>query len=203
LGEEVTERPRFSIIAVDYEHHVPRQGMARGIESLAKQTFKDFELIICHDGPKKTPYEEEVDFNALGLDPIIISTDTWKNNWGHSSRDLAMRQATGEYFIQFNIDNFFYEDAFEKLDARLKEIEAKVLVFQILHFKVNGGSQPFPGVPPILCNIDAMQLVAHRDIWEEVGYWYRDDFCSDGYIYQDICARFPWAELPEVIGENY
>jgi glycosyltransferase involved in cell wall biosynthesis len=59
------QRPKFSIIAVDYEKHVPRDGFRKGIESLANQTFKDFELIICHDGPKEVPYSDEIDFAAL------------------------------------------------------------------------------------------------------------------------------------------
>jgi hypothetical protein len=71
LGEKVNERPRFSIIAVDYEKHVPRAGMVRGLESLAKQTFKDFELVICHDGPKETPYEDEIDFKDAFLSATL------------------------------------------------------------------------------------------------------------------------------------
>lgn len=199
----MTDRPRFSIIAVDYENHVPRDGFRSGIESLANQTFKDFELIICHDGPKETPYEDEIDFEALGLKPIIINTPEHMADWGHPSRDMAMRQATGEFFIQFNIDNIFYPEAFEKIDQKLTDAETQILIFHILHFKVNNGSVPFSGIPPVVASIDAMQLVAHRDIWKEVGYWYRNDFCADGYIYQDMCMRHPWAELPEVLGNNY
>lgn len=199
----MTVRPRFSVIAVDYEHHVPRDGFREGIKSLANQTFKDFELIICHDGPKEVPYSEEIDFEALGLDPIIINTPQHLGEWGHPSRDMAMRQANGEFFIQFNIDNIFYPEAFEKIDKRLTEAQTKIAIFQILHFKINNGAVPFTGLPPTVTHIDAMQLVAHRDIWEEAGYWHRTDFCADGYIYQDMCMKHAWAEIPEVLGNNY
>lgn len=194
--------PKFSVIAVDYEHHVARNNMLHGIESLANQTFKDFELIICHDGPRQGSYDVEVDFKALGLDPVIINTPVRMGDWGHSSRDLAMRQATGDYFIQFNIDNIFYDYAFGILSNFLDEIEEDIVIFQVRHWKAAGG-EVFRGIPPVHCGIDCMQLVASADIWKEVGYWYRKEATSDGLIYQAMCDRFPWVELPALLGENF
>lgn len=194
--------PRFSVIAVDYENHVPRSGMVEGLKSLARQSFKDFELIICHDGPKENPYEYDPLLADFGLKATIMNTPERMNDWGHSSRDYAMKRATGEYFIQFNIDNIFYDNAFERIDARLKEVKEQIVIFQVIHHKAAGGAV-FTGVPPRHCFIDAMQLVAHRDIWREVGYWHRKEGTSDGLIYEDMCNRYPWAVLPECLGINY
>ena len=194
--------PRFSIIAVDYDKHVPRDGMRNGLASLARQTFKDFELIICHDGPKENPDEYAPILEELGLTAKIMNTPGYMNNWGHSSRDYAMRRADGEYFIQFNIDNIFYDNAFERINAKLEEVKEQIVIFQVRHFKAAGGAV-FRGVPPRHCFIDAMQLVAHRRIWQEVGYWYRTEGTSDGLIYEDMCNKYPWAELPECLGDNF
>ena len=195
------KRPKFSIIAVDYEYHVPREGMVKGLQSVANQTFKDFELIICHDGPKDKPYEEEINFKELGLNPIIINTEIRHAMWGHPSRDKAMRIANGEYFLQFNIDNLLYPDCLEKISKHIDETQKKVVVFQIKHWKQGGIL--FSGVPPVHYGIDAMQLVAHRDIWEKTCYWYDFQETSDGMIYQNICSQNEWSELPELLGENF
>ena len=194
--------PRFSIIAVDYEGHVPRYGMYQGLKSLAEQTFKDFELIICHDGPRENQEEYGRVLQELGLSAKIINTPKRMNDWGHSSRDYAMRRADGEYFIQFNIDNLFYPDALEKINKKLDEVNEQIVIFQVRHHKAAGGAV-FTGIPPKHCFIDAMQLVAHRKIWENIGYWYNKEGTSDGLIYEDMCNRYPWAELPECLGDNF
>jgi Glycosyl transferase family 2 len=194
--------PKFSVIAVDYDQHVPREGMKNGLKSLSIQSFKDFELIICHDGPKSVPYEEEVDFAALGLDPIIMNTPERMNNWGHSSRDLAMRQATGEYFIHFNIDNIFFPNAFKKIADKLDSVDEEIVIFGIRHWKAAGGAI-FTGVPPRHCFIDVMQLVASARIWKEIGYWYNLEATSDGMIYEDMCNKYPWVTIPNMLGDNF
>ena len=51
---------KFGIIAVDYEGHVPRDGMVNGLKSLSAQTYRCFDVFICHDGEKSTPYSDEL-----------------------------------------------------------------------------------------------------------------------------------------------
>lgn len=195
--------PRFSIIAVDYELHVPRPGMKQGLHSLANQTFDDFELIIIHDGPKNIPYHEEFDLSVFKNEPIILNTPERMNDWGHSGRDMGMRLASGEYFFHFNIDNLLYKNCLETISNKIDETGTLVTIFSILHYKINGGTVPFHGLPPKHCCIDAIQLVAHRSIWENIGYWYNKESTSDGIIYEKICNEYPWVHIDEVLAENY
>jgi glycosyltransferase involved in cell wall biosynthesis len=194
---------KFSIIAVDYENHVPRQGMMKGLNSLANQTFKDFELIVVHDGPKEIAYEEEFDFSVFKNKPIFLNTPERMNNWGHSGRDLGMRNASGDFFFHFNIDNLLYPDCLEKINNKLETTNALVVLFAILHYKINNGTIPFYGLPPVYHNIDALQLVAHREIWKGLDYWYDLHEQGDSAIYQRICENYGWAYIDEVLAENY
>jgi len=192
--------PRFSIIGVDYEKSINRDRFRESLESLSNQTFKDFELIICHDGPKETPYNEEVNFEELELNPVILNTPERMDLWGHPSRKLGMENATGEFFLVFNLDNLLYPNCLEILDNAFNFVEERILIFNITTHHRN--NTVLRGIPPVWCNIDAMQLVAHRDIWESVGWWYRNEFTSDGLIYEDMCQKFPWLEVPQVLGEH-
>ena len=222
---------RLCVISRDYEHHVPREhnpddisssSIHRGLASLGNQTFKDFNVVICHDGPKEKTYEEEegIDFKELGLEPHLINTPKHYGLFGHPSADLAMRYAyennLGDYFIQHNIDNEFFPEAFQTISDFLDNSQEDIVIFQIYHWKIYPLTQnikamenPWTGIPPIRGGtaagggIDAMQLVAHKDIWKEVGFWYSNEEESDGIIYEDMCKRFSYSHIPIVLGHNF
>ena len=201
------KNPKFGIIAVDYENHVPRQGMIDGLQSIANQTYKNFDIVICHDGPKNKSYSDEIDFDGMGLKPHIINTPRWMGEWGHYSRDHAMRYAYEnmpdcDYYIQFNIDNKFEPNAFEVIKNKIKSTKSDIIIFTVRHYKAAGG-QPFRGIPPVNCNIDVMQLVAHKEIWAKTGFWYRYEGTSDGFIYEKMCNENSWVNIEECLGDNY
>jgi len=202
---------KFCIIAVDYEHHVPRgeqkPSIQHGLKSLALQTFQDFNLIICHDGPKEKTYEEEgIVFNEIGVNPIILNTPEKMADWGHSSRDMAMRYAyennLGEYYIQFNIDNLLNKDALKEINNALVESTNPIVIFSIYHHKHNGGMF-MSGVPPVRFKIDALQMVAHKEVWKKNNFWYDKRNQSDGFMYEWICKQYRYAHIPKILGENF
>jgi hypothetical protein len=211
---------RLCVISRDYEHHVPRDhnpndisstSIHRGLASLSNQTFKDFNVVICHDGPKEKTYEEEgIDFKKLGLEPHIINTPEHNGLYGHVSADYAMRYAykknLGDYYIQFNIDNEFFPEAFQIISDSLNDCKEDILIFPIHHWKLFGNKAPrthLIGVPPVVNNIDCMQLVAHKDIWKEVGFWHSRKYEADGIIYSDMCKKFPYYSIQKPLGHNF
>ena len=211
---------RFCVISRDYEYHVPREhnpnevsstSIRRGLASLGNQTFQDFNVVICHDGPKEKTYEQEgIDFKELGIEPHIINTPTHYANYGHESADFAMRYAyennLGDYYIQHNIDNEFFPEAFELISNAIDTYNRDVIIFEIYHWKIHhedAMSIPFTGLPPILHSIDSMQLVAHRSIWKDLGFWNSKAFDSDGIHYEDICKKHSYHHIPIVLGHNF
>lgn len=201
---------KFCVIAVDREGYVPRDGsinIQNGLMSLENQTFKDFNVVICHDGPKTISYEEEgVLPPDTKIDFTFLNTPEPMSSFGNYSRDLALRYAydnnLGEYYIHHNIDNEFFPDAFQNISDAIDNNEEDIFIFPIHHWKMLGGGI-LTGVPPVVFSIDNMQLVAHRDIWKEVGFWYNKHRHSDGYIFEDMCRRYPWKHIPKCIGHNY
>ena len=211
---------RFCVISRDYEHHVPREhnpdkvsstSIHRGLDSLSNQTFKDFNVVICHDGPKKKTYKQDkVDFNKLGLEPHLINTTERFGVWGHHSADLAMRYAydndLGDYYIHHNIDNEFFPEAFQLINNAIETYNRDVIIFEIYHWKIYGKEAmdtPWTGLPPVRQSIDSMQLVAHKDIWKEIGFWNSKEKESDGILYEEICKRFSYHHIPIVLGHNF
>ena len=170
--------PKFSIISTDYEPHVPRDRMLEGLKSLGAQTFKDFELIIVHDGPKPTSQEE---YDDAGIDFKYLETDKHYGiygtnetlggyGWGHHSRSLGLRNATGDYIIHFNIDNILYPDALEKIAKKIDQTKSEIVIFVCKHEKFN--VEYFSGLPPVMGKIDLLQCVASKKAWDSIGGWY-------------------------------
>ncbi len=95
------------------------------MESVRKQTFKDYELLCYHDGPLTDPTVE--------LPVPVRCTPARHNDWGHSLRDLGIHEATGDYIVHFNADNVLYPDALATIAAeiarppRLKDQNGRIL----------------------------------------------------------------------------
>jgi GT2 family glycosyltransferase len=201
--------PKFTIIATDAENHVPRDRMKEGINSIKNQTFKDFELLIIHDGPREGSYFEEV--SGFPHETKFLKTDKhygiygfeefWAGyGWGHHSRDLGIKRASGDYIIHFNIDNILYPNALQTISDKIDKTGAEVVVFACKHEKFN--VDYFSGIPPVMGKIDLLQCVASKKAWDSIGGWHRYDHSADGYLFEEIIQRYGYVHIPEVLGEN-
>lgn len=198
--------PKFTIIATDAENHVPRDRMKQGIESILKQTFQDYELLIIHDGERSREFELDLPDNARLLETEkfygIYGLDQFYAGygWGHHSRDLGIKEATGEYLLHFNIDNILFPDALQKISDKIDETRSDVVIFACKHEKF--GVNYFSGIPPVMGKIDLLQCVVSKRAWESIGGWHRYDHSADGFLFEEIIAKYGYVHIPEVLGEN-
>ena len=84
----MTTLPMFSVIVTDCEPSIDRGLFRRKMTCLAEQTWRDFEVLVYHDGPKQTPYAKETLGIALHASSRFIITDRRAN-------DRVMRLVTG------------------------------------------------------------------------------------------------------------
>ena len=90
------------------------------LESLSRQTDKDFELVLTEDG-STVPCREEVERYADRLDIQYFS----KSNEGRSiARNHGMQHARGEYFVFVASDCILPPDYFESLRRQLSQTGA-------------------------------------------------------------------------------
>ena len=212
--------PLFSIIVIHYQPTIPHAIFMRGIQSLQAQTFKDFEILVYHDGPLTD--------TAAELPVPVRCMEKRHNDWGHSLRDRGIREAAGDYILHFNADNILYPHGLAEMakeihrQPRLKDQTGRILdpndiiIFPIAMVglqRVNGavmqfkGSPPFfsilTGNPPVVQNIDCMQLVMKRTLWLAEGGWADKRELSDGFQYQRFAAKYGYREVGPVCGEHH
>ena len=189
---------KFSIIVPHYDGSISDERFLEGMESLSKSTFKDFEVLIYHDGPVSRPLPN---IDHLGLNYKFKETRKRYNNWGHSQRDLGIKDASGDFIVHFNPDNILYENALqaiyenETLSVRGATVPFDILICPIhMEGMVRTGEHvmrtydpkhlaTLTGAPTMLYNIDCMQLVMKRSLWLKYGGWYDKSETSDGVMY--------------------
>ena len=212
--------PLFSVIIVHYQGVISRETFARGIESLRKQTFGDFEILCYHDGPLLDPQAPQ---------PVPIRcTERRFNDSGHTLRDIGIREARGEYIVHFNADNILYQHALQTIAAEIRRPARifdrhgnvgdtdNIVIFPIIMHDYqrllthqvrlpagSGAGMIFTGNPPTLGLIDCMQLVMKRELWLAVGGWYDKRPASDGIVYPELCKRFGYRAVCPVLGEHF
>ncbi|MDE6498072.1 MAG: glycosyltransferase [Muribaculaceae bacterium] len=108
--------PRFSIIIPVYNR--PDE-VADLLESLEKQTVRNFEVVLVEDGSTVPCREQAERAAAAGLDVKYFA----KDNEGRSiARNHGMERAAGDYFVFFDSDCVippsYFETLARELDAR-------------------------------------------------------------------------------------
>lgn len=209
--------PKFSIIVPHYDGVISDDRIKEGMQSISELTYKNFEVLIYHDGPSSRP---PIDFTEYGFKGQYKETKKRYNDWGHSLRDLGIKEATGDYIVHFNPDNLFLPNALDGIVEALFINKAYELTEQCIERKSwNRGNFPrldeiivcpiymqgmlrlpdgslgraknnntlnciLVGYPVMRYNIDCMQLVASKKMWESYGGWYDKSEESDGKMYE-------------------
>lgn len=225
------QAPRFSIIVPDYEDWVPRERFQRGMACLAAQSFRNFEVILLHDGPKRQPFTEDANLSGVPVTKTII-TDRRYNDWGHSLRDIGIHEASGDYIIHFNPDNVLYPHALSCLDKSLRApyplvhftntervhpMGDAIIIFPIIMrgtagcgtaiTRVQGQEDSYSmilsGYPVSFSTIDCMQLVMRRALWLEHGGWSDRRSFSDGILYERFVNLYGARYVADILGEHW
>lgn len=204
---------RFSICATYYQGCDSDAVLQSFLDSLKNQYFKDFEVIIYHDG--KLDHKPMVDNGELNI--RYYNTPTRGNKFGHDMRTELINLAEGEYILHTNVDNYYYDSALESIDGAIKlNNEIDIAIFQVKMMGMNSDehlnvwydkprdytkSLILKGTPRLNL-IDMMQLVCKSSIWKKHG-WFVLHEQSDGVIYEFLCNKYDYKIVPILIGEHY
>lgn len=218
----------FSIIASDYEGTVQPQILQRFLDSLKAQTYKNFEVIIIHDGPRSGDLSQ---IDCTGLKITFLESIFRGNSWGHTLRSYGMTKASGLFLLNSNTDNIYYPDALQKLvDSIMDHPSMSVFISNVKMMGMGCKEEKIPlnnnkffirktvyydkprdyskshiltGNPPVFGNIDMMSLVASKDIWESINYWFDISESSDATVYTRICSTNSYHFTDILLGEHY
>lgn len=106
--------------------------LSPALDSVLKQSFQNFEIIIVNDG--STDGTQDVIDRYIQNYPGIISSFSEENSGQSAARNLAMRYAKGEYIAFVDSDDLLEEKYLEKLYCSARENGADMVKCSIADF---------------------------------------------------------------------
>ena len=120
-----TEPQSQSLVSIIVPVYNAADHIARCIESIRRQTYRNLEIILLNDGSKDVSYA--VCQSYAGIDRRIVVID--KNNSGVSAtRNLGMQEAHGKYFQFVDADDFIQPYATELLVQKAEASHADMVI---------------------------------------------------------------------------
>jgi glycosyltransferase involved in cell wall biosynthesis len=118
------ENPRFSILIPAYNRAA---FLNECIDSVFSQTFSSYEIIVIDDGSTdRTP-------EVLKSYGTRIKTFQQENQGPDVARNLGAAQATGEYLVFLDSDDFFLPWALATYNRIVYELASPALIIGVLH----------------------------------------------------------------------
>lgn len=164
----------------------------RCIESILKQTYTDFELILVNDGSTDRSYDICCEYKKKDSRIRLIN----KNNGGLSdARNVGIDESLGEYITFIDSDDFISQYMFEFLYNTLIKNNADIAICSFL--RVCANENPIDKIPSGI-NI---QLLNSEECYEAIYSSKCDEFTvAWGKLYRrklfDV-IRYPYGKLHE------
>ncbi|MBV9123874.1 MAG: glycosyltransferase family 2 protein [Planctomycetes bacterium] len=177
--------------------------LERCFRSVAGQTLKDWEHLVCSDGQRELVVEQLV---QRLYDPRrkYSYLSQLAGHYGAGVRAVLTDRAAGEYLAFLDDDNILFPRFAERMTEALdRHPEAGFAICQVVHcgpLPLETGLPPMiiTGIPPVLYNIDTLQVVVRKQAIQQTR-WQLRGYQSDGHTYEKLAREHRWIAVEEVL----
>ena len=157
------------------------------ISSLIMQTYKNWRLILIHDGPETDGIDSFI--RAVNDDRIeFTNTPEHRGAWGHSIRAEWLQKVKSEYVVITNPDNYYMPVFFERLLAPFTAGRDIVATYcsAMVHSYLRWETQP---TRLARGHLDCGGVVLKTAPAQLVG-WHSMEHSADWFFFEDIIKRY-------------
>ncbi|MBD2109852.1 glycosyltransferase family A protein [Nodosilinea sp. FACHB-13] len=209
---ELAETPLISVIIPAYN---AEQFIARTLESVLAQTYRNIEVLVVDDGSQDDTaaivhrYKQQDDRVKL----------LHQSNAGvAAARNLAIQSARGEFIAPIDADDIWNSEAIAKLVVRFQQSRSDVGVVYTWSLDIDGQERPTGGFhaaaiagnvyKTMICHNflgNASSTLIRKSCLDQVGGYdsqlraQQAQGCEDWDLYLRLAARYPFAVVPEFL----
>ncbi|MFJ9566080.1 glycosyltransferase family 2 protein [Streptomyces fuscichromogenes] len=179
--------------------------LAACLDSIIKQTFVDFEVIMIDDGSTDT--SREIADSYTRKDPRF-RLFRQPNRGPGPARNAGLRHASGRYIGFVDSDDIVAEDAYEQLIDSLQHTGSDVACGGVRRFN-RERSWPSPlhegifDIPEKRTHItQRIELLGDRTVWNKIyrrSFWDRNNLRFPDHIFEDAFVTVPAHVLAESV----
>lgn len=132
--------PKVSVIMPVYN---AEKYLSEAIESVLKQTYLDFELILIND--RSTDHSKEICMDYSKMDNRIVLLENKSEIHGPGpTRNIGLDYATGEYLYFMDADDWTENRLLQCAVERMQKTDADIVQFGVIYERNDGShSEPF------------------------------------------------------------
>ena len=178
--------PKVSIIVPVYN---VEKYLKKCLDSLAKQTLKDIEIIIVNDGSPDNSQRIIDEYTAKYSNFYSYNK---KNGGQASARNLGIKKATGEYIGFVDSDDYVNIDMFEKLYNKAKQENFDVVACDVNYIQNNKNETISSLVEKDIKDEKAMKeqmINFYPVVWNKIykRELFNKEICfKEGVLYEDV-----------------
>ncbi len=155
------------------------------ISSLIMQTFKDWKLLLIHDGPGEGEIKAYVEL--INDDRIeYLETEKHAGNWGHSIRSEYLQKVESEFVLITNPDNYYTPVFLEYMLKPLKNGYTASYCSQMVHSYLAWNTQVCKLVRG---HVDCGGVLLKTDKAKSVG-WHSMEHSADWFFFEAIIKKY-------------
>ena len=186
LNRKITEGPKVSVILPAFNFE---DGIHIAIESILSQTWKNIELLIVDDC--STDNTVKVIQSYMEKDERIKLFSTPENSGPYIARNIALREATGEYVTVNDADDWSHA---EKIEIQVKHLidHETIIANTSEHARLTDELKFYRrGTPGIYIFPNMSSLMFRREpVMERLGFWDSVRFAADGEFKRRLIRAF-------------
>ena len=167
------------------------------VASFACQTDLGFLLRIIHDGPNSEMRRSVVEMQQMYPNLRLTYEETLErfNDYGHSLRDIGLTNATKDFIVITNGDNYYVPIFVEELRKKIDSEVVDIVYFDMVHSHVihdlpNPIGYQTLIAEPRMNRIDIGSFVFRRTLGQLIGFKERG-FAADGIFFEAMLATNP------------